>query len=173
MSLADRGRLPTLRSWQLGLIYLAAWLVPAAGLRLLIDYAINSMLLHIAYVMLILPAATFAVGFIYTKRCGLKPWLICYMTAATAALYLWCGFDSLSPNFCLVNLIGGFFGFGIGNIFKNEPLVAAQENIDNVRKRRKAADEKNYISLIDADPQSGNTVRANKRKNKSGIRDKK
>lgn len=173
MSLTDRTKFSPLRSWQWGLIYLAVWLIPAAGLRFLIDYALDSVLLHIAYIMMILPAVTFAAGFVYTRRCGLKPWLICYMTIAVAVLYIWCGFDSFSPNFCAVNFIGGFFGFGIGNIFKNELLVAAQENVDNTNRRRKSADEKNYISLIDADPQSGGTVRANKRKKNREKRDKK
>lgn len=155
-----------LHSWQWGLIFLAVWLVPTVGLKLLFDDLIGSILLHVAYVMILLPAGTFAAGFIYTRRCGLNIWLILYMILATAVLYLFCGFNALSPNFCIVNLVGGFFGFGIGNIFKDEGLVAAQEDIDNTRKKKKLAEEMKYVSLVDSDPNTGERANLRKRNRK-------
>ena len=144
-------------SWLWGLIFLAVWAVPAVGLKLLFDDVIGSILLHVFYVMIFLPAWTFAIAFAYTKRCGLNIWLIAYMTAAVVLLYAFGGFRDMSPNFCIVNLVGGFFGFGLGNVFKDEALVAAQQDI---------AEEKKYISLVDSDPNTGERANLRKRNRK-------
>lgn len=162
----NSGKRP-LHSWQWGLIYLFVWLLPAAGLKFIVDDLLGSVLLHVAYVMIILPAATFAAGFIYTRRCGLRPWLIAYMAAACAVLYLFCGFKTINPNFCIVNVIVGFFGFGMGNIFKDEGRVAAQEDIDNTRRKLKQAEEMKYISLVDVDPSTGERANLRKRNRKN------
>ena len=153
-------------SWLWGLIFLAVWAVPAVGLKLLFDDVIGSILLHVFYVMIFLPAWTFAIAFAYTKRCGLNIWLIPYMTAAVVLLYAFGGFRDMSPNFCIVNLVGGFFGFGLGNVFKDEALVAAQQDIDNTRRKKKLAEEKKYISLVDSDPNTGERANLRKRNRK-------
>ena len=155
-----------IHSWLLGLIFLTLWIIPAVGLKFLFDELIGSVLLHVFYVMIFLPAWTFAAAFVYTKRCGLNGWLIAYMAAAVATLYLFCGFRDMSPNFCIVNLIGGFFGFGLGNVFKDEALVAAQQDIDNTRRKKKLEQEKKYISLIDTDPSTGERANLRKRNGK-------
>lgn len=144
-----------LKSWQKAVFYLLIWLLPTVGLKLLADEVFGSILLHIAFVMIILPALNLAVPFIYTRRYGLKPWLIIYMAAAAAALYFFLGYDELSPNFLLTCLLTGFFGFGIGNIFKDEVSAAVQEDIDAERRKRRLAEEKAYVPIMDSDPKTG------------------
>ncbi len=137
-----------LRSWQKAVILTALWLCAAVGFRLLADNVFNSILLHIAYVMLILPSATFAAAFYFTRICGLKPWLPIFMAVSALILYFFFGYSELSPDFLVTNIICGFFGFGIGNIFKNEAKIAVQENTDNEKKRLKSKAEKEYVPIL-------------------------
>lgn len=156
-----------LKSWQRSFIYLAAWLIVVVGLRLLTDDLIGSLILHIAYMMLLLPAATICIAFIYSRRGGLNPWLPCYMAAAVFILYFGFGYDALSPDFLVINLLCGFFGFGIGNIFKDEGAAKAQYETDHERKIKKAAEESRYQTLIDTDPRTGKKANL-KKKNTEG-----
>lgn len=158
-----------LKSWQRAIIYLIVWLAVIIGLKLLADVVLESILLHIAFVMILLPAANLIIPFLYTRKCGIKPWLIAYMAAAVIILYFFCGFKSMSPNFMINCLLTGFFGFGIGNIFKDEAAVAVQEDIDNEKKKQRLAEEKAYVSLIDSDPKTGKKAdikKQNKKKHK-------
>lgn len=152
----------TLKSWQRAFVYTAIWLVSAAGFYLLADKVTKSILFHVAYVMLILPIATLAVTFVYTRRCGLKPWLIGYMALCVLVMYFFFGFDELSPNFILTNLICGFFGFGVGNIMKNEPVVTAQEDFDNKKKKLRQAQEKSYVSILNSESDTPDTKKRRK-----------
>jgi hypothetical protein len=155
-----------LKSWQKALLYLAAWLIIVVGFELLADVVLGSLLFHVAYVMLILPAANLAIPFIYTRKYGIKPWLILYMAAAAVILYFGFGYDSLSPNFLLSSLLIGFFGFGIGNILKDEVSAAVQEDIDSERKKKRIAEEKSYVSLLDSDPKTGSKANIRKKRKK-------
>jgi hypothetical protein len=156
-----------LKSWQRAIIYLAVWLAVVVGFKLLADNVLESLLVHVAYVMLLLPAVNLVIPFIYTRKCGLKPWLIAYMTATAVILYFGFGFSSLSPNFLVSVLLAEFFGFGVGNIFKDEVSVAVQEDIDSERKKKRLKAEKEYVSLIDSDPKSGKKANLRKRKRKN------
>ena len=117
--------------------------------------------------MILLPITTLAVTFGYTRRCGLKPWLIAMLASAAFIMYFFFGFKGLSPDFLLTNIICGFFGFGVGNVMKNEALVAAQEDLDNTKKKLEQAKEKAYISLVDADPKTGKRSNLRKKNQKS------
>jgi hypothetical protein len=145
----------TLKSWQKAAIYLIAWLVPVVGLYCLADIVTKSIIFHIMYLMTLLPLATLIVTFMYTRRTGINPWLIIYMAAAIVTMYFGFGFNELNPDFIITNLICGFFGFGVGNIFKDEAAVAVQQDIDSERKKKRAAEERKYVSLIDTNPKTG------------------
>ncbi len=159
-----------LKSWQRAFVYLAAWLVVSAGLKVLIDSVLESLVLHILFMMIILPAATLALTFIYTRRGGLNPWLPCYLTMTVLIMYFFFGYNELSPNFIIENLICGFFGFGIGNVMKDESLSKAQYETDHEKKLKMMADEKKYQSLIDTDPHTGK--KADLRKKNKEVRKK-
>jgi hypothetical protein len=91
------------------------------------------------------------------------------MAATAAVLYFFFGFSSLNPDFLISTLIFAFFGFGIGSVFKNEVSVAVQEDIDSERKKKRLAEEKKYVSVIDSDPKTGrkaNLRNLRKKKNK-------
>lgn len=156
-----------LKSWQRAMIYTIVWIAVTVGLYIISDIVIQSILLHIAFVMILLPITTLAVTFGYTRRCGLKPWLIAMLAAAAVIMYFFFGFKELSPDFLLTNIICGFFGFGVGNVMKNEALVAAQEDFDNTKKKLEQAKEKAYISLVDADPKTGKRSNLRKKNQKS------
>ncbi|SDA30625.1 hypothetical protein SAMN02910447_03231 [Ruminococcus sp. YE71] len=138
-----------LKSYQRALIYLAVWLIPVVGLKLLFDNVLGSLILHIAYAMMLLPAVTLTVSFIYSKRGGLNPWLPCYMGAAVLVLYFGFGFRSLSPDFIVTNLVCGFFGFALGNVFRDEGAYKAQYAVDHAKKLAEEERERNYRSIID------------------------
>ncbi len=150
MRSADKDDKP-LKSYQRALVYLAAWLIPVAGLRYLFDVVAGSLILHIAYTMMILPAATLAATFIYSKRGGLNLWLPAYMGAAVLTLYFAFGFKALSPDFIVTNLVCGFFGFGIGNVFRDEGAYKAQYAVDHAKKLAEEERERNYKPIIDRD----------------------
>ena len=154
------------KSWQRAIVYLVIWLTVVVGLKIIADVLLRSILVHIAFVMILLPAANLTIPFIYTRKCGLKPWLIAYMTAAALILYFVFGFNSLSPDFLISCMLTGFFGFGIGNIFKDESAVAVQEDIDSEKKKKKLAEEKAYVSLIDSDPKTGKKANLRKKNHK-------
>lgn len=151
-----------MKSWQRSFIYLAVWLALVVGLRTAADVLLRSLILHITYVMILLPAATLCVSFTYARRGGVNPWLPCYMGAAVLVLYFGFGYRVLSPDFLVTNLLSGFFGFGVGNIFKDEAAAKAQYETDHEKKLKQAAEEKKYTSLIDTDPKTGK--KANLRK---------
>ncbi len=162
MKLADK---ITLKSWQKGIVYLIIWLIPSVGLKILADNVTGSLLLHVAYVMILLPASTLIITFIYAKNNGLKPWFIGYLTVAVLIMYLFAGFDTLSPNFLIVCAIFAFFGFGVGNVFKDEGAIAVQEDIDAARKKKRLKQEKGYVPILNDNPKSDNR-RSKKHKRK-------
>ena len=139
-----------LRSWQLAFIYTAVWLIISAGVRYIADILLGSLLLHIVYVMMILPSATFAAAFYFTRVCGLKPWLPVYLAVTSLILYILFGFSELNPNFLVTVFISAFFGFGLGNIFKDEAKVAVQENTDNEKKRMREKAEREYTPILNS-----------------------
>lgn len=137
-----------LRSVLLALIYLAVWLAFAA-VKFIADELTGSLILHVAFTMMIMPAAAFAVPFVYTRRGGQRLWLALYILAAALILYFACGYNELQPNFLAENVIFGFFGFGVGGIFRIEPLTAARQAVDNAKKLAEEKAEKEYTSIID------------------------
>lgn len=137
-----------LKSYQRALIYAAVWLIPVAGLKLLFDTVIGSLILHIAYTMMIVPAVTFAASFIYSKRGGLNVWFPLYMAAEVLVLYFVFDFKALSPDFIVTNAVCGFFGSGLGNIFRNEGAYKAQYAVDHEKKLAEEERERNYKPII-------------------------
>jgi hypothetical protein len=156
-----------IKSWQSAIIYLVIWLIVTAGLKLIADDLIGSLLIHVMYVMIMLPLADFVIPFIYTRKHGFKPWLAAYMAAAVAVLYFGFGYSELSPDFLATALLCGFFGFGLGNVLKDEAAVAMHEDIDSERKKRRLAAEKRYVSLLDSDPKTGKRANLRKKKKRS------
>lgn len=142
-----------LKTWQKALIVGAGWTAVNLLIKLLADTLLNSILLHVAYVMILSPAITLIASFIFTRKCGLKAWLPCVMAVGAAVLYIACGFKTLSPNFLIETAVCGFFGFGTGNIFKDEVSVAVQEDRDSERKKREQEREKRYVSVLKATEQ--------------------
>ena len=140
-----------LKSYQRALVYLAAWLVIVAGAKFLVDTVIGSLILHIAYTMMILPAATLVVSFVYSKRGGLNPWLPCYMAAAVLVLYIVFDYKALSPDFLVTNLVCGFFGFGLGNVFRDEGSYKAQYAVDHAKKLKMLEEERKYQPIVGKD----------------------
>lgn len=148
---SDNGR--GLKTWQKALIVGAGWTAVNLLIKLLADTLLNSILLHVAYVMILSPAITLIASFMFTRKCGLKAWLPCVMAVGAAVLYIACGFKTLSPNFLIETAVCGFFGFGTGNIFKDEVSVAVQEDRDSERKKREQEREKRYVSVLKATEQ--------------------
>ena len=142
-----------LKTWQKALIVGAGWTAVNLLIKLLADTLLNSILLHVAYVMILSPAITLIASFMFTRKCGLKAWLPCVMAVGAAVLYIVCGFKTFSPNFLIETAVCGFFGFGIGNIFKDEVSVAVQEDRDSERKKREQEREKRYVSVLKATEQ--------------------
>lgn len=161
-----------LKSWTLSLVYFSVWLIVTIGLKVLSDDVLGSILLHVAYLMILLPAATLCITYLYTHRCGIKPWLIAEMTAAALILYFFFGYNELSPDFIVICLICAFFGFGVGNVLKNETAVAVQEDIDSKRKKEKLAEENKYVPLLNADPKTGKAANIRKQDLRSQTRGK-
>ncbi|MCD8095213.1 MAG: hypothetical protein LUE12_03690 [Ruminococcus sp.] len=145
----------SLKSWQKSLVYTLVWLVAVVGIKLLADNVLDSLLLHVAYVMIFAPLSTLLVTFFYTRKNGIKLWLVGYLTVSVLALYFFFGFNELSPNYLVENLICAFFGFGVGNIFKDEAAVTVQEDIDNERKKKAMEKERSYVPILKANPENG------------------
>ncbi|MCR5122900.1 MAG: hypothetical protein K6B74_10835 [Ruminococcus sp.] len=133
-----------IKSFLLAGIYLAAWLVIAVGFRLLADEVLDSTIMHIAFTMIIMPAAAFVIPFIFARRGGQRLWLAGYMLAAALVLYVAFGYNELQPDFMATNIICGFFGFGTGGIIRKEPIASAQIACDNAKKIAEEQAEKNY-----------------------------
>ena len=74
---SDNGR--GLKTWQKALIVGAGWTAVNLLIKLLADTLLNSILLHVAYIMILSPAITLIVSFMFTRKCGLKAWLPCVM----------------------------------------------------------------------------------------------
>ncbi len=138
-----------LKSFVLAGVYLAVWLVIAVGFKTLADDLLKMPILHIAFTMMIMPAAAFAIPFIYSRRGGQRLWLAFYMLAATLMLYVGLGFSELQPDFLATNIICGFFGFGTGGIVLKEPTASEQKACDNARKTAEEARENAYVPIME------------------------
>ncbi len=139
-----------IKSFLLAGVYLAAWLIIAAGFKLLADELLNSTILHIAFTMMIMPAAAFVIPFMYTRRGCQRLWLAGYLLAAALVLYIGFGYNELQPDFMATNIICGFFGFGTGGIILKEPQASAQIACDNAKKIAEEQAEKNYQPITAA-----------------------
>lgn len=149
MNTADKKKFKPLKSWQLAFIYACVWLISIVGVYLISDIVLGSLLLHIAFVMLIVPIATLSVMLIYTRKCGINPWLSGMLTLIVLILYFAFGFNELKPNFLITSLLTGFFGAGLGNIFKDEASIAVQQDIDSEKKKKTLEAEKNYVPILE------------------------
>ena len=149
-SVKDRGKGKSkgMKSVVLAAIYCGAWLIPTVGIKLLADEVLNSMILHIAFTMMCVPAFAFAVNFVYARRGGQRLWLAFYMLAAAVILYAVFGYNELQPDFIVTNVIPGFFGAGLGGVIRNEPIAARQYEIDNAKKIAEEKAEKDYKPIV-------------------------
>ena len=144
----SKGKSKGMKSVVLAAIYCGAWLIPTVGIKLLADEVLNSMILHIAFTMMCVPAFAFAVTFVYARRGGQRLWLALYMLAAAVILYVIFGYNELQPDFIVTNLIPGFFGAGLGGVIRNEPIAARQYEIDNAKKIAEEKAEKDYKPIV-------------------------
>lgn len=138
-----------MKSSVLAAVYFLVWLAVILGIKLLADNIAHLQLLHIVYVMMIVPAGAFVTAFIYSRKGGIKLWLLLYMGAAVLIMYAAFGFNELSPDFLVTNVIFIFFGCGLGNVFKDEAAALIQQEIDNEKKAREAERERSYVSILD------------------------
>ena len=139
-----------LKSFILAGAYLAVWLLTAVGFKTLADDLLKIPLLHIAFTMMIMPAAAFAIPFVYSRRGGQRLWLAFYMLAATLILYVGLGYSELQPDFLATNILCGFFGFGTGGIVLKEPIASEQKACDNAKKTENEARENSYVPIMEA-----------------------
>lgn len=137
------------KSFLLAGVYLAAWLVIAVGFKVLADEVLRSTILHIAFAMMIMPAAAFAIPFVFARRGGQRLWLAFYILAAALVLYIAFGYSELQPDFMATNVILGFFGFGTGGIVLKEPIASAQIACDNAKKIAEEEREKAYVPITE------------------------
>ena len=137
------------KSFILAGLYLAVWLVIAVGFKVLADEVLHSTLMHVAFTMMIMPAAAFAIPFTFARRGGQRLWLAFYMLAAALILYAAFGYSELQPDFLATNILLGFFGFGTGGIVLKEPAASAQKNCDNAKKIAEEQAEKAYVPITE------------------------
>ena len=137
------------KSFILAGLYLAVWLIIAVGVKVLADEVLESVLLHVGFTMVIMPAAAFAIPFIFARRGGQRLWLAFYILAAALILYVAFGYSELQPDFMATNIILGFFGFGTGGIVLKEPFASEQKACDNAKKIAEEEREKAYVPITE------------------------
>lgn len=128
-------------------IFLAVWAAVTNAMFLITNYVLLDAFMLFLCFMLVYPAGSLIMCFVYSKRCGIRWYMPFAMIPLVTIEYIISeNFRAIQPNIFVTTGFAMLFGSGIGNIFADKDRLARQKK---QRQDKRLHEDKKYRKILD------------------------